>query len=92
MTLDKSTLVRSTRIRLCKPRRTIGARALAKSPSTNRAYHFERSAPTLLPTFAPAKVSAHAVEKSLCAFCHFLQQQSFVFQHLVDSFGKNTAG
>ena len=43
MTLDKSTLVRSTRIRLCKPRRTIGARALAKSPSTNRADHFDRS-------------------------------------------------
>ena len=35
------------------------------SPSTNRAHHFNRNGPTLLPTFAPAKVSAHAVEKSL---------------------------
>jgi hypothetical protein len=33
--------------------------------SPNRACHFDRSGPTLFPTFAPAKVSAHAVEKSL---------------------------
>jgi hypothetical protein len=44
---------------------TIGARALANSPSANRPCHFDRSGPTLFPTFAPAKVSAHAGEKSL---------------------------
>ena|SRR3984957_16467805 len=35
------------------------------SPSIKRVCHFDRSGPTLFPTFAPAKVSAHAVEKSL---------------------------
>jgi len=64
MTLDKSTLVRSYRMRLCKPHRTIGAHAL-NSLSTNRACHFDCSGPTLSTTFAPAKVSAYAVEKSL---------------------------
>jgi hypothetical protein len=44
-------------MRLCKPHWTTGARALANSPSTNRACHFDRSGPTLFPTFAPAKVS-----------------------------------
>jgi hypothetical protein len=36
-------------MRLCKPHRTIGVRALANSLSTSRACHFDRSGPTNSP-------------------------------------------